>query len=186
MAVERQRITVEQFDTFVEQSENDDKLFEYIGGEIVEVPSNPLSSMIAALVLAEIINYLKRNNIGVATGADGGYMVSGERYVPDAAFIAYERQPNLPDRGYNPNPPNLAVEVVSDETSARELDRLMTKVGNFVAAGTMVWVFYPQAQVARVHAPGQPIQVIERDGILDGGDVLPGFKFSLSDIFPQR
>jgi Uma2 family endonuclease len=41
MAVpEKTRVTIEEFDEYINLPENADKLFEYIGGEIVEVPSN--------------------------------------------------------------------------------------------------------------------------------------------------
>ena len=44
MVLEISRLTVKQFDEFAALPENDDKLFEFIGGEVVEVPSNPYAS----------------------------------------------------------------------------------------------------------------------------------------------
>jgi hypothetical protein len=34
-----------------------------------------------------------------------------------------------------------------------------------------------------VYAPGQPLRVVETDGSLDGGAVLPGFVLPLRDLF---
>lgn len=48
MAVREGRYTVE---AFVVRPENSEKRFEYIGGEIVEVPSNPFVSEIAGMIL---------------------------------------------------------------------------------------------------------------------------------------
>jgi Uma2 family endonuclease len=110
-------------------------------------------------------------------------MVAGERYAPDVAYISYERQPQLAQSGYNPNPPELAVEVISDESNARELDTLMLKISNYMAAGTVVWVVYPVSQVIRVHVHGQPVRIISKVGTLDGGDMLPGFSLAVSEIF---
>ncbi|MBK8031699.1 MAG: hypothetical protein IPK17_19865 [Chloroflexi bacterium] len=44
VVVRNLRMTVEDFDQFVDLPENADKLFEFIGGEAVEVPSNAYSS----------------------------------------------------------------------------------------------------------------------------------------------
>ena len=184
MVLRQQDITPEQFDEFIQQADPGDQIFEFIGGEIVEVPSNPYASEIAQLVSFFIRLFIRETGLaGHVTGADGGYMVAGERYAPDVAFISAVRQPELVRKGYNPNPPDLAVEVISDESSAKELDQLMLKISNYMAAGTVVWVFYPVTHLVRVHIVGQPVQIIGKDGAVDGGDVLPGFTLSLSDIF---
>jgi hypothetical protein len=74
-------MTLEEFDRFVELPENADRLFEYIGGEVAEVVSNQRSSSIAYRLGIFIGMYLLQNDVGgVATGADGGYMIAGERY----------------------------------------------------------------------------------------------------------
>jgi Uma2 family endonuclease len=48
-----------------------------------------------------------------------------------------------------------------------------------------VWVVYPDEQQVVVHSPGQPAQIVNIDGVLDGGDVLPGFTLPLRDIFAR-
>ena len=185
MVLEKKRITVEEFDEFVNLSENADKLFEFIGGEIFEVPSNPYSSAISINVAFYLKSYLMQNNLeGYITGEQGGYMVSGERYAPDVAFISWESQSELPARGYNPNPPDLAVEVVSpsDDTDPP----LSIKIGNYLAAGTIVWVVYPDKKEVTVYVPGEPVKVLKEDDMLDGGVVLPGFQIVVKDFFPKR
>ncbi len=121
MAVQSKRYTVEEFDHFVDLPENADKLFEYIGGEIVEVPSNPYSSEISARMSYWITDYALKHKSGHVTGEGGGYMVSGERYAPDVAYIAKSRQEKLAERGYNPLPPDLAVEVLSPSSRSNSL-----------------------------------------------------------------
>ncbi len=181
----REMATLADFDAFIRLPENSDRVFEFIGGEIVEVPSNPLASKIAGLILTALNIYLRENDIGHVTGADGGYMVGGERYVPDVAFISYARQPELPASGYNPTPPDLAVEVVSDPASGEEQQRLRFKVSHYTAAGTLVWVVNPAQQTVEVHAPGQPAQLVGRDGALTAA-CLPGFALPLAAIFPKQ
>src|SRR5262245_55195062 len=103
MTVQEHFYTVAEFDEFVQLPENDDKLFEYIGGEIIEVPSNLSSSIISQRISGEIYIYLKQNDIGHLSGEGGGYQVSGERYAPDVAFMSYDTQQEVATTGYNPN-----------------------------------------------------------------------------------
>jgi len=176
--------TIEEFDAFVMLPENHEHSFEYIGGEIVEVVSNPLSSKIASLVGTYMGVYLLKNDIGHLTGADGGYIVSGERYIPDVGFISYAKQPELSYvEGYIPNPPDLAVEVLSPGNAD---DEMAVKIANYLAAGTVVWMLKPPQQQAVVFQPGKPTQTLDINGVLDGGAVLPGFKLALKDIFKAK
>lgn len=182
MVVERKLLTADEFDEFALLPENAERLLELIGGEVVEVPSNPYSSAVAARLLVALGIFLKGKNLGHLTGEGGGYMVSGERYAPDVAFISKERQPELPHGGYNPNPPDLAVEVFSPTDSEKSL---RIKLANYLAAGTLVWVVYPETREVEVYAPGQPVRILDIKGTLDGGQVLPGFRLEVADLFAE-
>jgi Uma2 family endonuclease len=181
MAVQTKRATVEEFDQFVQLPENADRLFEYVGGEIIEVVSNNYSSEIAARILIEIGIFVKNKNMGRVTGADGGYMVSGERYIPDTAFISREKQPEPSHEAYNPTPPDLAVEVLSP---SNDLSDIRIKLVNYLNAGTVVWLVDPDKKQVEVYAPGQAKKLGLND-TLDGGDVLPGFTLPVKAIFPD-
>jgi Uma2 family endonuclease len=186
MALAKQFVTAEEFDEFILQPDVEERIFELIAGEIVEVPSNPFASAIAGTILFFIKLFIRQNNIaGYVTGADGGYWVAGERYAPDVAYISKARQPELAQKGYTPNSPELAVEVISDENSAAELRDLRRKITNCLSEKTVVWVVYPISQIIEIHAPGQAVQIINNNGTLEGGDVLPGFKLGVQDIFEQ-
>jgi Uma2 family endonuclease len=182
MAV-RSHVTVQEFDAIAALSENAHKRLEFIGGEIIAVVTNNYASEIAARFLIEIGSFIKGKNLGRVTGADGGYKVSGERYIPDVAFISLSKQPEPSHEAYNPNAPDLAIEVVSPTDLPKDIT---DKVANYLAAGTVVWVVYPDKQQAKVYEPGQPVQTIDIDGVLDGGKVLPGFRLVLKDVFFEQ
>jgi Uma2 family endonuclease len=183
MVAGTQQITVEQFDHLVTGPDYADRRLEYIGGRIVEMVSNNYSSAVAALILAHLVLFVQRHRLGYVTGADGGYRVGGERYIPDVAFISKARQPVPSREAYNPNAPDLAVEVLSPTDDPGDL-RL--KVTNYLAAGTTVWVVDPEGQRVEVHAPGQPATRTGPDGTLDGGELLPGFTLAVRDMFPAE
>jgi Uma2 family endonuclease len=182
MVIQTIQATVEAFDEFVGRPENSDKLFEFIGGEIVEVVSNPYASKLGARMGGLLSNYLDEHDLGHLTGADGGYTVAGERYIPDAAFISYQKHPgelSYHDR-YLPFAPDLAIEVLSPGN--RE-DEITIKVANYLAAGTLVWLLKPEPQQIVVFAPGQPARILNSGDTLDGGALLPGFQVALAHLF---
>src|SRR5689334_18501838 len=86
--------SVEEFERMAALPENAHKRLEYIGGEMVEVVSNNFASEIGARILIKIGSHVEAHDLGHITGADGGYRVSGEDYIPDVGFISKAKQPN--------------------------------------------------------------------------------------------
>jgi Uma2 family endonuclease len=164
------------------QPENVDRDFELIAGKIVEKSvSSPRASVVAVYIMSRVVFFVDDHDLGHVTGADGGYVVSGERYIPEGAFISKRRQPELSIEAYNPLAPDLALEVLSP-TNTDEETRI--KVSNYLAAGTVVWLVDPGKRV-EVYRPAQPLLILGVGDTLDGGDVLPGFKLSVSDILAK-
>ena len=184
MVISIQRHTVEEFERVVSLPENSDKLFEFIGGEIVEMVSNNYASEVAALIIYFMQAHLRGSGTrGRITGADGGYIVGEERYIPDVAFISYQKQPKPSHDAYNPNPPDLVVEVVSPTDSQRQLT---IKISNYLAVGTVVWVVRPDVQEVEIYAPGQQVEIFGINDTVSGGEILPGFELAVKDIFPPQ
>jgi Uma2 family endonuclease len=76
--------------------------------------------------------------------------------------------------------PDLAVEVLSPEDSPRDV---LDKVGEYLAAGVrLVWVIDPRASRAVSYRSLPDVREIGPDGVLDGGQLLPGFRYPLSDL----
>ena len=182
MTVTTQPITVEEFERLAIHPENADRRLEFVGGEIVEVVSNSYSSLVAARISGFLFVYLLRNPIGYLTGADGGYQIGDERYIPDVAFVSRARQPEPSRETYNPLAPDLAVEVLSPSDQP---DVMRLKLANYLAAGVVVWVVNPESKAVEVYTPGKRAYRLGADGTLDGGDVLPGLALPVKDLFPD-
>jgi Uma2 family endonuclease len=90
--VTQEKITLEYFKKFVEQSENTDRLFELINGEIVEVmPGRAANSQIHDIIVASVRPFCKTHGLPCYTAsADGTFNVLGQVYAPD---FAYKRTP---------------------------------------------------------------------------------------------
>ncbi|MBA3875255.1 MAG: Uma2 family endonuclease [Anaerolineae bacterium] len=182
MVLKTRHITDDDFDRFVMLPENADRNFEFIAGEIVEVVSSSKSSRTAVKMSSRVTIHVDDNHLGRVTGADGGYMVYGEKYIPDVAFISYARQPKDPNVAYNPVTPDLAIEVLSPGNTDLEMTR---KIGNYLAAGTVVWVADPDTQTIDVYTPNKPRKTLRTGDFIDGGDVLPGFRLAVAYVFSE-
>ena len=126
--------------------------------------------------------YARQNKLGFITGADGGYKIAGERYIPDCAFVSKRKQAKPSSEAYSSIPPDLAVEVLSPSNTPEEIT---IKVDNYLRAGVVVWVVNPDTQRVTVHRPDAPPKTYGIDETLDGGGVLPGFTLAVRDIFEE-
>lgn len=180
----QQAITIQQFKDFIFHPENTSRHFEFVVGEILEMVSNNYSSEIAAEILFLIRLHMKETGLkGRVTMADCGYQIGEDRYIPDVAFISWDKQPNSSHEAYNSNPPDLAVEVMSPTDTDKAI---RIKVANYLAVDTLVWVVRPDDKVVEVYAAGQSAKLLKEIDTLNGGTVLPSFSVSVKDIFPPQ
>lgn len=163
------------------------RICELVDGTLVEKVIGFQESWIAATLIRLIGTYVVARDLGIVTAPDGMLRLSrGLVRIPDVAFIAWSR---LPGRAIPKEPipdlvPDLAVEVLSEGNTAREISR---KVDEYFAAGVrLVWLIDPrQRRATALTSPTHAVTLGESD-FLDGGDVLPGFRVPLADLFAGR
>ncbi len=175
-------MTVEEFDEWIIGVDDN---YEYIGGEISSILASHHASCIAATTLFFIGEFVIKHRLGRVTGASGGYKIAGERYMPDVAYISYAKQPNTSTESSLSNTPDLAVEVISNLDISQEQKRLRVKLSNYLLEGVMVWVINPDTEEVEIHRRDHPVEIIGKDGILRGYDVLPNFELPVKDIFEE-
>lgn len=184
MVIQSPPLTVEQFDELVLQPAYSDRRYEFVAGEMVEVVSNYYASAVAARILFLLTYQLIQNDIkGIVTGADGGFQIGNERYIPDIAFVSAKRQPRASREAYNAQVPDLAIEVISNTRNNKELDTLRKKTPNYIAQGVVVWIVNPEAKAVEVYEPGREMVMFRMGDTLTGGDVLPGVQLVIREIF---
>ena len=77
--------------------------------------------------------------------------------------------------------PDLAIEIQSPSQSDAFMAR---KASYYLAHGSkLVWLVFPSRRVVEVHRRSHRVETFTEEGTLDGGEVLPGFKFDVSEIF---
>jgi Uma2 family endonuclease len=160
---------------------------ELVDGTLVEKPLGWVESEIAILIATALANFVRPRKLGRVLGADGMQrMIPGLIRVPDVSFFARGKLTRS-KHGATPIAPlvgDLVVEVVSKSNTKPEIARKATE---YFAAGTrLMWVVEPKPQTVRVHtAPGDFV-VLGMDDWLDGGNVLPGFRLAVRDLFESE
>ena len=106
--------------------------------------------------------------------------------APDISFVANDRIPagGLPNDGFIPVVPTLAVEVVSPNDLDSET---AAKVEDYLAAGVeRVWVVRPKQRTVTVYYAGGSSHVVGAGGAVtsdDAGFAVAGFELKLDELF---
>ena len=109
---------------------------------------------------------------------------AGRSIIPDIAYLLDEHievdeggevlDPTL-------HPPDLHVEIVSPDQSARKCrEKIVFSTSNGCPLG---WLIDPIRRTVHVFRPGRPAELIPADGVLEGDPVLPGYRLAVSELF---
>ena len=159
--------------------------YELVRGELVKIaPAGRVHGKRGNRVNYSLSKQVYENNLGEVYLAESGFHLETDPdhvLAPDIAFVSREREVATPDAsGFFPGPPDLAVEVVSPSD---RLTEAAEKVAEWLAAGTrMVVVVNPRNRTVQSHTPDGVTELTEAD-TLDGGDVVPGWRLCVADIF---
>ncbi len=160
--------------------------YELWEGVLKEVsPSSLKPGIVAARVVGAILNHVEARDLGYVSTAEAGYILNSNPQTvvaPDVAFVRGDRYPcGLPERGFSPLPPDLAVEVISPTDKRADIAQKQLLYAK--AEVPLVWWVDPERRTVTVHRPGRDPEIVEASGVLDGGDVLPGFALDVRSIF---
>jgi Uma2 family endonuclease len=187
MAVVERTYTADDLLVLSHSPEYSEMRLELSDGELIIMsPASGSHGIIASRLDRLIGNFADEHGLGVTTAAETGYILfkseSGRDTVraPDVGFVSAAHIADIPNEGYIPFAPDLAVEVMSPNDTASEIQK---KVMEYLRAGTrLIWVAYPETRSVTVYTP-QGAHIVDENGTLDGGDVLPGFRLAVNSIF---
>ncbi|AGA27561.1 Uma2 family endonuclease [Singulisphaera acidiphila] len=161
---------------------------ELVRGELkIMSPAGSEHGAIIAEITAFLLPFVKSHKLGTVFGAETGFKIATDPdtvRAPDVAFVRRERIPQtgLP-KAFWPGAPDLAVEVVSPGDTVDEVDE---KVADWLGAGTkVVWIVKPKTRTVAVHFAPNAQTILTADEEIDGGELVPGFRCRVGDLFPQ-
>jgi Uma2 family endonuclease len=163
---------------------DDGKIYELHNGVLIEVAGSKLrQSRLAAWIIHLLFSFIEQHKLGgMVTGADGTAQLNDyNTRIPDVSYISAGQAKKQDDNSYLQGAPDLAIEVVSPSNSNLEMQQ---RAGEYLSADArLVWIVNPEMRTVDVYRPGGLRTVLSGDGVLDGGDVLPGLALSLREIF---
>jgi Uma2 family endonuclease len=176
--------TVDEYDEIISRPENADRLFELINGEIVEKVPTQLHGFIVTNLAGFFWTYSREKGMGFAV-VEVRHRVPGDKHndrIPDVSFYLDASQP-LVERGPVPRLPDIAVEVKSPDDTYTQLQE---KADYYLNNGTkLVLLAYTEKRLLVVRTPDHE-DILTEDETFDGGDLLPGFKLPVKEIFPKK
>lgn len=160
--------------------------YELVQGRLLTMTAaGPLHGAIGNRLAAALTTHVDNERLGVVFAADTGFKLESDPdtvRAPDVSFVSRQRIPlgGVPVRFWQ-GPPDLAVEVLSPTDSRLET---RDKIEQYLQLGVReVWFVEPSPRLVTVFRPGQVPQVFTEADRLDGGDVIPGFRYPLSRLF---
>ncbi len=170
--------------------------FELVNGEIIPLsPTVAGHNWVARALFRPLDQHIRANELGELIWEmpfvmeDTPDWVKGSR-TPDLLFYNAERWAayvaNTPNWQRKPCVliPDLIIEIISPTD---RLSDVQDKIKAYLADGVQIgWAIDWQHKTVSVHSAGElSPTLISADGVLIGGDVLPGFSLTLSAIFDQ-
>ncbi len=162
--------------------------YELVEGELRKMPpAGGQHGKATMRVSGPLWSYVQTNNLGEVFAAETGFLLAADPdtvRAPDSSFIRRERLAGTENMtGYWPLAPDLAVEVISPNDNYAGVAE---KVRAWLAAGTQMVIVVnprPQYRTVTVHQPGQSPTTLKEQDTLNGGEVVPGWRLPVREIF---
>lgn len=139
---------------------------------------------IIVAITSALAVFVKENQLGYVFGAETGFIIErdpGTVRAPDVAYVRTGRFTGRPTPKFIPFAPDLAVEVLSPNDTAAEVQE---KVEAWLNAGTQaVWVVDPKRQTALICRQSDNAVISQRVEELSDDSLLPGFRLSVASLF---
>jgi Uma2 family endonuclease len=168
----------------------DEKHYEIVNGERLELPPmGAYQSVLASFLVHNLGSFAWTNDLGRVV-SETLFQLDREGKLqrrPDAAFVSFKRWPKkrrVPDSSAWDVIPELAIEVNSPSNTANEI---LQKILDYFNAGVLcVWVIYPSAGQVYVYSSPTETVILTTKDHLEGGSILPGFRFPINQLFDSE
>jgi Uma2 family endonuclease len=169
----------------LERRPRDDYRYELVEGRLIRMsPVGFVHAHVVTRLITLFDHYVRERALGFVLPELGVKLASNPDTVraPDVAFVRRDRIPTPVPRGFLAGPADVAIEVLS---SADRRKDVTAKVDEYLSAGTaLVLIVDPARRVITAHRRmSPPVSNAAADGVIELGDVVPGFALRLGDVF---
>lgn len=162
-------------------------LYEVVDGVVVEKPAMGAYEIEIASILQDMLGPFARSQRLGRVVSEMLFRLDVERKRdrrPDVAFVSHQRWPierRAPRTAAWEVVPDLAIEVLSPNN--KTVDDAAKLEEYFQAGVRAVWLVFPEAGKVYVYTSTTSVTILPRESTLEGGEVLPGFRLALAELF---
>ena len=165
---------------------DDGHVYDLIDGELRRrQPVGAEHGIIGSGILSRLWTFVHEHDLGEILLSETIYVYRRDpdrSLKPDVSFVRADRLPIGADiRRPLTIPPDLAVEVVSPNDRAGNVEQRIQRYLRFGVP--LLWVLWPRRRAITVYANGRLVCELGEGDELDGGDVLPGFRVAVAELF---
>jgi Uma2 family endonuclease len=135
-------------------------------------------------LVTEVGIWNRQTDLGEAFDSSTGYdlvAIGGGKMSPDVSWIKKSRLVGVEMVGFIPIVPDFVIELRSATDNLKPLQEKMTEYRRLgVRLGLLI---NPKNKQIEVYRPDQDVLVLESPGVIDCGDVMPGFVLSMSRVW---
>ena len=162
-----------------------DRHHELVRGVVrVSEPPGGAHGWIAARITHRLGSHVEQHGLGTVL-VEAGYVLRRDPdtvRAPDVSFISAARLPpeQIPEQ-FIPGAPDLAIEILSPGDRWPDVEE---RLADYFAGGTRIaWVVEPRQQRVIVRYPDGASKILTGSDVLDGEDVVPGFRCPVTEVF---
>ncbi len=155
--------------------------YELVDGEAKEVPTTLEHDAIGANIVALLMPYARGR--GIVTIAQAGFRMQDQNIrCPDVSYTRKERLPGgKAPRTFGSAAPDLAIEIISPSEDQPDIQRKLREY--FASGSVLVWHLFPETKQMSIFVSPQEMTLRDEEGVVDAGDLLPGFSCRVGDLF---
>ena len=162
---------------------------ELVGGELTLSPKNDFyHGRICTRLSSALHAYAVEHRHGAVLDSSTGFWMHNRNCrAPDISFVTRSRMAQLgfkpSARQFFPGAPDLAVEILSPGNTRGDLEQ---RLKDFFSSGArIVWLVDPDSRSVEICIALENRQTLGPGGSLEGGDLLPGFSYPVSNLFKE-
>lgn len=171
-------------DKELEHFPKDGRKFELLDGYFLVSPVAITHGTVCIRISSLLDGYVRPRKLGLVLDSSMGCRLTPTCCLsPDVCFVSKARLPATFDQFFA-GAPDLVVEVISPSDRRKMIDQKMDRY--FEHGARLGWIVNTKKRTVTVRSAAAVRVLSEPRDMLDGGEVLPGFKCKVAEIFAMN